>query len=102
MVELVDKNTFQSVIEGNQIVVADFFAVWCGPCKMMHPIFEELAQKHTNIKFVRIDIDQSENLAIDQNVQVVPTFIAYKNAKEIGRLIGYNSVIDFERFLNKL
>ena len=102
MVEQINDKNFEQTLQSHNIVVVDFYAVWCGPCKMMHPIIEELAKEHSQIKFVKLDIDDSTSLAISQNVQVVPTFVAYKQGKEINRIIGYNTKEDFELFLKSL
>ena len=99
MVELISARQFNQIIKEHDMVVVDFFAQWCGPCQMMHPIVEELANKYRHIKFVKLDIDESINVAIDQKVQVVPTFVAYKNGTEINRIIGYNQLQDFALFL---
>ena len=102
MVEQINDKNFEQTLQSHNIVVVDFYAVWCGPCKMMHPIIEELAKEHSQIKFVKLDIDDSTRLAISQNVQVVPTFVAYKQGKEINGIIGYNTKEDFELFLKSL
>ena len=102
MVEQINASNFNQTLQDNKIVVVDFFAPWCGPCAMMHPVVENLSQKYTNIKFVKVDIDNNTQLAITQNVQVVPTFIAYKNGAEFNRIIGYNPQEDFELFLQTL
>lgn len=102
MVQQITSQTFDKTLTENKIVVVDFYAVWCGPCRMMHPVVEELSNQFTNIAFVKVDIDNDTQLAISQNVQVVPTFIAYKNGVEVNRIIGYNSKEDFMLFLQSL
>ena len=102
MVQQITSQTFDKTLTENKIVVVDFYAVWCGPCRMMHPVVEELSNQFTNIAFVKVDIDNDTQLAISQNVQVVPTFIAYKNGAEVNRIIGYNSKEDFMLFLQSL
>ena len=102
MVEQIKTNNFNQVLENNKVVVADFFAQWCGPCKMMHPVFEEVSEQNSHIKFIRIDVDDEIQLAVSQNVQVVPTFIAYKNGKEVNRITGYKSKEDFVLFLRSI
>ena len=102
MVQQITAENFNKIITQNQIVVVDFYAVWCGPCRMMHPVVEELSNAFTNIAFVKVNIDNDTQLAISQNVQVVPTFIAYKNGTEVNRIIGYNNKEDFKLFLQGL
>jgi len=88
-----DKKTIQAIFEtaknNNKIVVIDFFAEWCGPCKMMAPTFERLAKelKETCI-FAKVDVDQSTAMALEYNIQGMPTIIVLRNKKEIGRILG--------------
>lgn len=102
MVEQISANNFKQTLQDNKVVVVDFFAQWCGPCRMMHPVVEELSNQYKHIKFVKLDIDNATGLAVSQNVQVVPTFIAYKNGAEVNRIIGYNSSEDFALFLQSI
>ena len=102
MVEQINQQQFESVLQNNAVVVADYFAEWCGPCKMMHSIYEDAANKHPNIKFIRVDVDDNLNLASSQSIQVVPTFVAYKNGQEVSRITGYNPSEQFQYFIETL
>jgi len=102
MVEQITQQQFNSVLQKNTMVVVDYFAEWCGPCKMMHSIYEEAANKYSNIKFVRVDVDDNLDLAASQNIQVVPTFVAYKNGQEVARTTGYNPPEQFNNFIETL
>ena len=80
---------FNNLIQGGELVVADFFATWCGPCKMLAPIIEELAENNSeDVKIVKIDVDENEELAITYNIQAVPTLIFFKNGEENQRVTG--------------
>lgn len=102
MVQQISSSGLPEILAQNKVVVADFYAVWCGPCKMMHPILEELSNKYKNVKFVKIDIDQNTDFAIKQNVQVVPTFIGYNNGVEVNRVLGFLNKEDFDLFVQSL
>jgi len=77
---------FNELIKEKTIV--DFYATWCGPCKMLGPVFEEVS-KESDIKFIKVDIDEHEELCKEYKVMSVPTLILFENGKEIKRNIGF-------------
>lgn len=85
------KNTEEfekEVINSNQTVFIDFYATWCKPCKIMTPIIEEIAKEYKEIKFVKMDIDKNEELAIKYNIMSVPTMMIIKNGEVKKTFIG--------------
>lgn len=82
-----EKENFDELIKDK--VVVDFFATWCGPCKMLGPVFEELSTEINDIKFVKVDIDEHEDLCRKYKVMSVPTLIVFDNGKEMKRNIGF-------------
>src|SRR3989338_609157 len=89
MLELNKDNFKKEVLESNVPVLVDFFATWCGPCKMMMPIIEELAvNAGQNFKVAKINIDENSDLAQEYEVMSIPTFIVFKNGKEVERVMG--------------
>lgn len=78
-------------------VLVDFFANWCGPCKMLTPILEKV---ESNIKVIKVDVDKYENLAREYGVMSIPTIILFESGKEIKRNIGFISKENLEKFLN--
>jgi thioredoxin 1 len=84
-----EKETFRSVIKGPKPVLVDFTASWCGPCKMMAPILEQLrASMGDALRIIKIDVDQNNALATELEVSGVPTLILYKNGMPIWRQSG--------------
>ena len=73
------ENFKQEVLEAKGKVLVDFFATWCGPCRMMSPIVDQLADELADVKVCKVDIDQAEALATEYGVEVVPTFIVFEN-----------------------
>ncbi len=78
------------VQNGKGVAVVDFFATWCGPCKMLAPVFQEAGNElEGKAKFVKVDIDQSLDLARQFNVSSVPTMIVFKDGKPVETLVGF-------------
>ncbi|XP_076749151.1 thioredoxin-2 [Xylocopa sonorina] len=75
---------------GNQLVVIDFFATWCGPCKMIAPKMEELAQEMTDVVFLKVDVDECEDITNAYEITSMPTFVFIKNGKVLETFSGAN------------
>ncbi len=81
--------TFNDVISGNQLVLVDFFATWCQPCKMMHPILEQVKSTlGSKLRVIKIDVDKFELVASQYQIQSVPTLILFKNGEILWRQSG--------------
>lgn len=86
---MTNKESFKDIINGNTPVLVDFTAEWCGPCKMMKPILEDLHNKMgTTLRILKIDIDKSPATATNYNVQSVPTLILFQHGKTLWRQSG--------------
>ena len=99
-VKKVNDETFeQEVLKSNIPVLVDFYADWCGPCKMLSPTVDEVAQENDDIKVVKVNVDESQNTAIKYQVMSIPTLVVIKNGNEVNRSVG---VIDKEEVLNMI
>ncbi|XP_060533926.1 thioredoxin-2 [Cylas formicarius] len=87
-----DKDDLESKLNdaGSQLVVIDFFATWCGPCRVIAPKLEELANEYTNILILKVDVDECEELAMEYNISSMPTFVFIKNKTVIQTFSGAN------------
>lgn len=86
--EIKDKNEFQNIINSDYALV-DFFATWCGPCKMLSPLIENIANSRDNIKVAKVDVDKHEDLAKTYGVMSIPTLILFKNGKVVATKVGF-------------
>ena len=94
-------NKFQDIIAGDTPVLVDFFEEWCGPCKMMKPVLEELKKKMGNkIIILKIDIDKNISLSSEYRIQSVPTLVLWKQGEIIWRQSGALSLNELEQILS--
>jgi len=85
------KEEFDGVLNGgspNSLVVVDYYAQWCGPCKRIAPIIEEMSNTYSNVTFVKVDVDELEEIARAQSINAMPTFKLYKAGKQVDELVG--------------
>jgi len=72
----------------NELLLVDFWAEWCGPCKSMHPIFSRMAKKYKSVRFARVNVDNAQDIAMRYGVQSIPTFIMFKNGEVANTMVG--------------
>lgn len=93
-VKLTEQSFEEEVIKSDRPVLVDFFATWCGPCKMLHPIIEEIAEEHSEYKVCKIDVDEERGLAMRFGVMSIPTVIIFKNGEISDTVVGLRSKYD--------
>lgn len=94
---------FNEMINGEQQTLVDFFATWCGPCKMMHPILEQLKEKMgDDIRILKVDVDKNEALSMQYRIQSVPTLMLFKKGEMLWRQSGAMSLNDLMQKISQL
>ncbi len=85
----VTSNEFEEeILKSEKPVLVDFYADWCGPCKMLAPIVEQVATENNDVKVCRINVDEAQDLAVEYGIMSIPTLVVIKNGKEANRAVG--------------
>lgn len=100
--EVIRKDKFDSLLQGDRLVVIDFFATWCRPCTMMSPILDKVAGDMTNVAFAKIDVDEEMDLAQSYGILSIPCIIMFKDGKEADRLIGFTTEDELKTAIEKV
>ena len=99
MIEVNKDNFDKEVLQSEKRVLVDFNAEWCGPCKMMKPVLEEISTSNNEIKIVSINVDDEDELASKYNISSIPCLVLIENGEEINRSIGLISRSDLDSFI---
>ena len=101
VIKLNNENFNKEVKELNKVVLVDFYADWCGPCKMMSPVIDEIAKKvGENVKVCKLNVDEAQDIAIEYDVMSIPTLIIFKDGSVVNKLIGLQSKSEVMNALN--
>lgn len=93
---------FNEIISSENLTLVDFFATWCGPCKMMHPVLEQLkGSLGESIRIIKLDVDKNENLAMNYRIQSVPTLMLFRNGEIVWRQSGAMTLNELETTVKK-
>lgn len=101
-IKQVSADELTSLIEGDETVVCDFFATWCGPCRMLAPVMEEIAQEYSGkAVFVKMDIDDNEEFALEAGVRSIPDVYVFKGGEAVDHNLGYAPKAVLKEFVER-
>ena len=98
-VTLTMENFEQEVLKSDKPVLVDFWATWCGPCKMLAPILEEIAAERTDIKVGKVNIDEQYDLAVKYHIASIPTLLLFDGGQAVNKTVGYMPKESVEEFI---
>ena len=102
MIEPVDKTTFATVADGTALTVVDFWADWCGPCKMQEPVLEALDELYDGqVKFASLDVDQHQEIAQQFEIMSIPALVIFKNGQPAEKVVGFNPQAALKKYLDQ-
>lgn len=96
-----DENLKSEVLNDKGYSLIDFWAPWCGPCRMMMPIFEELSTEIKNVKFCKVNVDENQDIASSYRVSSIPFFVLFKDGKAVASKVGGTSKDDFKEWIKE-
>jgi thioredoxin len=100
--ENITSDKLEELLKEGTPVLVDYWATWCGPCKQLIPRLEELEKKYTNVKFVKVDVDENQDYAVEMGIRGVPTVMIYNNNELLNRTSGVQPDSHYKEFLSKL
>lgn len=98
-VKIISSKDFDNILKDN-LVFVDFFAKWCGPCKMLSPIIDEISDKIKDVTFVKVDVDESSELASMFGIMSIPTLLLFKEGKLVNKSVGFMSKDEIIKFID--
>lgn len=102
-ISVIDKDFEEKIVKNNKPTLVDFWASWCGPCRLAEPVLEELADQYKeSVTVAKLNVDENPNSTSKYNIMSIPSTVLFKNGKELGRQVGFSGKQAFEELLKKV
>ena len=88
IIEITSKDQFDEAVKSEKLTIVDFWAEWCGPCRLLKPLLHKIAGEHPEIQLLTIDVDQNQELAAQYDINSIPDVIFFKNGEQVDRFVG--------------
>ncbi len=95
------KEEYSEILKNNEYVFIDFYADWCGPCKMVGPVVEKLSESNTDVTFAKVNVDHLPEVAQMYGIMSIPTLIILKNGEPVKKQVGFASEVDLQNLINQ-
>ena len=102
MVKTIDNTNIKSVLNENKITVIDFWAEWCGPCRMLGPIIDGVAKDNNDVTIGKVNVDEASELSVQYGVRNIPTLVFVKGGEVVDRLVGVNTAVKIQNVIDGL
>ena len=101
MIKQINEQAFNELVKAKDgVAVVDFFATWCGPCRMLSPVMENVSNEVSDVAFYKIDVDENPNLASNMGISSIPCLILFVNGEAKSRILGYRPLNDIISWIN--
>ena len=98
----INNSNFAETLTQNNVTVVDFWAPWCGPCKMLGPVIDQLSEENTDVTIGKVNVDENTELAVEYGIRGIPTIVLFKNGEVAEKIVGVKSKAELQEKINAL